>query len=261
VLVGLELQAAIRGLTSATLTRGLVAVVVVSAAVIGMRFAWMFTVPYIVRALDRRPQQRLRRVGARPRVVSAVSGFRGAVSLAAALAVPQVLDSGAPFPDRDLIVFITSGVIVVTLGQALVLPKVLRWAHLAPDGSEEKERRFAELKMSEAAFAAVQEIADQLGTDTEVVDRVVREYEEHMVVVRAKAGNGAMTAQSLDLDDDPVLRHERDYRALRLALIGRKRATVVGLRDQQLIDDTVLREIQNRLDIEEVRLSRRQLVE
>jgi CPA1 family monovalent cation:H+ antiporter len=261
VLVGLQLQAAIRGLTSATLSRGLVAVVVVSAAVIGMRFLWMFTVPYIVRALDRRPQQRLRRVGARPRVVSAVSGFRGAVSLAAALAVPEALDNGAPFPDRDLIIFVTSGVIVVTLAQALVLPKVLRWAHLAPDGSEERELRFAQLRMSEAAFAAIQEVADRLGTDAEVVDRVVREYEEHMQVVRATAGDGSMTAQGLGAEEDPVLRHDRDYSALRLALIGRKRATVVALRDQQLIDDTVLRQIESRLDIEEVRLARRQLVE
>ncbi len=65
VLVGLELQSAVRGLTSVDLARGLIAVVVVSAAVIGVRFAWVFTTTYLIRALDRRPQQRLRRVGAR----------------------------------------------------------------------------------------------------------------------------------------------------------------------------------------------------
>ena len=101
VLVGLEVQAAVRGLTSGALARGLIAVGAVSAAVIGMRFVWLFTTPYLIRALDRRPQQRLRRVGARARTVSGVAGFRGAVSLAAALAVPRMVSSGAPFPDRN----------------------------------------------------------------------------------------------------------------------------------------------------------------
>jgi monovalent cation/hydrogen antiporter len=72
VLVGLELQAAVRGLGSGALTRGLIAVGAVSATVIGVRFVWLFTTPYLIRTLDRRPQQRLRRVGARARVVSGV---------------------------------------------------------------------------------------------------------------------------------------------------------------------------------------------
>jgi monovalent cation/hydrogen antiporter len=137
VLVGLEVQASVRGLTSIDLARGLFAVGVVSAVVIGVRFAWLFTMPYVIRALDRRPQQRLRRVGPRGRVVNGVAGFRGAVSLAAALAVPQTVASGEPFPGRDLIVFVTAGVIAVTLLQALVLPAVVRWARLPQDTSVE----------------------------------------------------------------------------------------------------------------------------
>jgi Na+/H+ antiporter len=91
VLVGLELQSAVRGLTGTALARGLIAVGAVSAVVIGARFAWLYTTPYLIRALDRRPQQRLRRVGARARVVTGIAGFRGAVSLAAALAVPRTV--------------------------------------------------------------------------------------------------------------------------------------------------------------------------
>ncbi len=127
VLVGLELQAAVRGLGSGALTRGLIAVGAVSAAVIGVRFVWLFTTPYLIRILDRRPQRRLRRVGPRARVVSGVTGFRGAVSLAAALAIPRTVSSGAPFPDRNVIIFVTAGVIVVTVvPQALLLPGVVR---------------------------------------------------------------------------------------------------------------------------------------
>ena len=184
-------------------------------------------------------------------MVNGVAGFRGAVSLAAALAVPQTVASGEPFPGRDLIVFVTAGVIAVTLLQALVLPAVVRWARLPPDTSVDEEIRLAQTEATEAALAALPEVAAELGTDPEVVQRTRREYEEHRHLVHS----------GLDDDDEPVLRHEEQYAALRLALLARKRATVVGLRDAQRIDDIVLRQFQSRLDIEEVRLSRRQVAD
>src|SRR4051812_21265365 len=83
VLVGLSTQSAVRGLSSASIWRALVDVLVITAVAIGVRWVWVYTTPYLIRLLDRRPVQRLRRVGARQRMVSAVAGFRGAVSLAA----------------------------------------------------------------------------------------------------------------------------------------------------------------------------------
>src|SRR3954452_18163189 len=134
VLVGLELQSAVRGLTSVDLTRGLLEVAVVSIVLFAVRLAFLFVTAYLIRAVDRRPSQRLRRVSHRSRVVSATAGFRGAVSLAAALAVPAVVSSGAAFPGRDTIVFVTAGVIAVTLvAQGLLLPAVVRWARLPED--------------------------------------------------------------------------------------------------------------------------------
>jgi CPA1 family monovalent cation:H+ antiporter len=207
--------------------------------------------PYVIRALDRRPQQRLRRVGPRGRVVNGVAGFRGAVSLAAALAVPATVASGERFPGRDLIVFVTAGVIAVTLLQGLVLPAVVRWARLPRDTSVEEESRLAQTEATGAALAALPDVAAELGTDPDVVERTRREYEEHLHVVH----------RGIDDDDEPVTRHEEQYTALRLALLARKRATVVALRDEQRIDDIVLRQFQTRLDIEEVRLSRPDPVE
>ena len=253
VLVGLELQAAVRGLPSADITRGLIAVAAVSAAVIGARFAWLFTTPYLMRVLDRRPQQRLRRVGARSRVVSGLAGFRGAVSLAAALAVPETVASGRPFPDRDLIIFVTAGVIVVTLvAQGLLLPSVVRWARLPRDTSAEQERHLAETLATEEALGAIPLLASALGTDPDIVSRLRREYEKHLRLLHA-GDAGA--------DDEPALRYDQQYSALRLAVLARKRATVVRLRDERRIDDTVLRQIQARLDLEEVRLSGREVAD
>jgi NhaP-type Na+/H+ or K+/H+ antiporter len=90
--------------------------------VVGSRLVWFFTVPYLVRAIDRRPAQRARRASAGARVVMAWSGMRGAVSLAVALALPLSTVVG-PFPERDLIVFLTFVVILVThVLQGLSLP-------------------------------------------------------------------------------------------------------------------------------------------
>jgi Na+/H+ antiporter len=249
VLVGLQVQAAVRGLTSVVLTRGLITVALVSAAVIAARFAWLFTTPYLIRALDRRPQQRARRVGARARVVNGLAGFRGAVSLAAALAVPRFVASGQPFPARDLIVFVTTGVIVTTLViPALLLPAVVRWARLADDNSVARERHLAETIATETVLDALPELAAEHGIDDEVSARVRTEYEKHLLVVRAGESVG---------DDEPAVRHDQQYAVLREATLDLKRATVLRLRDEARIDDTVLRQIQAQLDIEELRLSRR----
>jgi CPA1 family monovalent cation:H+ antiporter len=249
VLVGLQLQTSVRGLASVALPEALATVGVVSAVILGVRIAWVFTTPYLIRGLDRRTQQRLRRIAPRPRVVIAVSGFRGAVSMAAALAVPERLASGAPFPGRDMIVFVTSGVIVVTLVlQGLALPVVVGWARLPTDTAVEEERRLAETVATEEALASMDEIAAELGTDQRVVDRMRTEYDKHLAVLRAHGD---------EADDNPGRRAEADFRALRLGLLGRKRETVARLRDEERIDDTVLRQIQAHLDAEEVRLSRR----
>ncbi|MGW1747107.1 Na+/H+ antiporter [Streptomyces sp. NPDC002092] len=253
VMVGVELQYAPRHLSRSDLADALIAVAVVSVVLICVRFVFLFASAYLVRAVGRRPQQRLRRISHRARVVSGFAGFRGAVSLAVALSVPETLDSGAPFPGRAFIVFVTSGVIVVTLVvQGLLLPGVVRWARLPRDTSVGEERLLAETRATEEAIRALPRLAADQGADPKVAEWLRQEYEAHLATVRAR---GAGT------DDDPALLHNRHYTGLRLALIAHKRATVVRLRDEQQIDDTVLRRLQASLDNEEVRLAGREQVE
>lgn len=250
VLVGISAQSAVRGLTSTSLVRALVDVVVVTAVVIAVRWAWNYTTPYLLRLLDRRPAQRLRRVGARQRTVNAVAGFRGAVSLAAVLAVPRTVDSGGPFPDRDLIVLITCGVIVLTLLQALLLPAVVRFARLPADTSVDEELQLAETLTLDAAIEAIEEAAAELGSDAKVVARVRHELDKQRRLLAAGRADG-----------DPVVLHDDQYTTLSIALIAHRRAALLRLRDEQRIDDIVLRRVQARLDIDEVRLTRATPVE
>jgi Na+/H+ antiporter len=245
VLVGLSAQSAFRSLTSTSLLHALADTIAVTAVVIAVRWTWTYSTPYLIRLLDRRPEQRLRRIGARQRAVSAVAGFRGAVSLAAVLAVPQTVDSGAPFPDRDLIVLIACGVIVLTLLQALLLPAVVRFARLPVDDSVDEELRLAEEFTLDAAIEAIKATAAELGTSEIAVERVRHELDRQRQLLTASAS-----------DDDPVVQHDDQYTSLLLALIARRREALLELRAEQRIDDIVLRRVQAGLDSEEVLISR-----
>ncbi|MBT2501707.1 Na+/H+ antiporter [Curtobacterium sp. ISL-83] len=245
VLVGLQLQSAVRALNANAIMSGLVSVAIVSVALIVVRIAFLFLAAYAIRAIDRRPQQRLRRISNRARILSGLSGFRGAVSLAAALGVPLVLSTGEKFPDRDVIVFITSGVIVVTLVvQGLLLPTVVRWAALPRDSAVSEERRLAELTATEHALIVLPEVARDLQVEAVVEDRARRAYEAHLRLIRSEETEG---------EDEEVCR-DRQYRLLRAEIVNRKREAVVQLRDDKRIDDTVLRQVEANLDIEEIRL-------
>ncbi|MEU8301216.1 hypothetical protein AB0C04_28505 [Micromonospora sp. NPDC048909] len=113
----------------------------------------------------------------------------------------------------------------------------------------EQERHLADRVATESALAALPQLAADLDTDPQVVDRLRREFEKRLRLLRATRG---------EADDEPALRYDEQYTALRLAMLAHKRATVVALRDERRIDDDVLRQVQSRLDIEEIRLTRRE---
>jgi CPA1 family monovalent cation:H+ antiporter len=259
VLVGLDTQSAARGLSGAALVKALSMVGIVAVTLVVVRFVFLYITAMLIRLIDRRPQQHLRRVSNKARVVSAVAGFRGAVSLAVALSVPEVLNSGAAFPDRDTIVFVTFGVIVVTLViQGLLLPPIVRWADLPQDTRTTREHHLANTVATEEALAALSDVAEALETDPNIVERLRREYDKHLRVLQANANastNGDGDGEGTE--DEEALRYDRQYTELRLAMLARKRATVLRLRHERRIDDSVLLRVQSRLDLEEMRLSRR----
>jgi hypothetical protein len=141
---------------------------------------------------------------------------------------------------------------VVTLVlQAPLLPIVVRWARLPEDTSVEKERPLAETLATQAGLANIPPLAAELGTSQHVADELTREYERHLRVLQAQG----------DVDDEAAIRHHDDYTTLRRAVIARKRATVLQSRDKGDIDDTVLRQIQARLGLEDLRFTDHDLVE
>lgn len=247
VLVGMQLPSAVRGLSSFSLTYAVWAALAISGVVILTRLGWSYTVPYLIRAVDRRPQQRTRRVGARHRLPLAWAGVRGAVSLAAALAVPTVTAGGGRLAGRDAIVFITVGVILVTLvvvGQTL--PAVVRWAHLPADSADDEER-LARRRISAAALEALPAHAERLGVPDEIADSAAA----HLRGL-ATRGEGSEGEESSD-GEETVDPYEVSA-SLSRAILRVKRAELIRLRDERVIDGTVLQRVEALLDAEEVRL-------
>ncbi|MER5333507.1 hypothetical protein [Micromonospora sp. NPDC002717] len=151
--------------------------------------------------------------------------------------------TGTPVHERDLIIFTTAVVILITmLIQGTTLPAVVGWAGLVGDTRRVDELRLARTRATEAALAALPEVADRLGAGPDAVDRIRADYEQHLDDVRS-ADRGRSAEQARDLD-----------RRLRLAVLEHKRREITRLRDTNQIDDIVLRDVQAVLDIEEIRL-------
>lgn len=154
VLVGVQLPDAVGGLKSFRAGEAVALMAAVSATVILTRILYVNASPYAIRLLDRRPQQRRRRMTFRQRIPGSWGGVRGAISLAAALAVPLHTHSGARFPDRDVIVFVTAGVIAVTLVvQGQTMPWAIRLARFPVDADEGEEEVLARRSIDQRALS------------------------------------------------------------------------------------------------------------
>jgi CPA1 family monovalent cation:H+ antiporter len=248
VFVGVQLPGAVRGISGVDggLRHAALLALAVTGVVIATRFAWMEITTVLIRTVDRRAVQRARRADWRQRTVSSWAGFRGAVSLAAALAVPLTTRSGGPFPDRNLIIFVVSAVILVTvLVQGSTLPLVVRWARMPEDPRHADELQLARTRSAEAALEALPVVAGQLGVSPKLLSRLQKEYEEQAALVTANAdGSGP---------NDAAERNDL-VRRVRLGVLQHRRRAVTELRDQNRIDDIVLRELQAEMDLEEVQL-------
>jgi CPA1 family monovalent cation:H+ antiporter len=246
ILVGLQLPVVLDSLHDRSAGDLALYAGLVCFTVTGVRFLWLNTVPFVIRALDRRPQQRERRRGFRYRAVIAWSGMRGSVSLAAALALPLTIDSGAPFPERDLIIFLAFAVILFTLVvQGLTLPLVIERAGFCDDGAEEREELHARVTAVDAALERLDRLSSEDWTRDETVDRVRRLLDYRKRRFQAQQdGDG-----SEEIEDRSLA-----YQRLTRELLHAQRAAIAALRNEGVISNEVMARIERELDLEDSRL-------
>jgi CPA1 family monovalent cation:H+ antiporter len=228
----------------------LIATALVTVMVIVARFAWVFPATYLPRLIGR---LRIRDPSPPWQWVFVLSftGVRGAVSLAAALALPFALPDGGAFPDRDLILFVSFGVIFITLvGFGLGLPPVAKWLGVAQAGRAERTAELeSEIAARREALGVALKSLDAITDDRELSDEVVK-------LLRARH-----ETRSNQLPDslDP---EARDVSAagieLTRELISAERKFIhTLLRDGKITDET-RRRIERDLDLEEASLANRE---
>lgn len=209
----------------------------VALTVIALRLAWVFPATYVPRWVV--PGLAARDPSPSPRLVLILgwSGMRGALSLAAALALP------AGFPERDLLIFLTFVVILATLvGQGLTLPLLIRRLRLGDEGTELHEELHAREAATEAALRRLDELVRELPGHVPLIEQLKDRYAhraEHYVRARE--------------EEVPIDQEEREHAAIRREALAAERFAVIELRDRGVISDATLRRVQRDIDLEELR--------
>jgi monovalent cation/hydrogen antiporter len=219
----------------------------VSGVVIAVRMAWQFLPLSLSRVLPRAgnadPGDDWRE-----RVLIGWSGMRGAVSLAAALALPFELDSGAPLGERDLIIYLTVAVIISTLViQGLTLPALVRRLGLSSRQPFAPDEAVARLAAAQAALDRLEE----LETSAEPIPDVVLDRVRELYQARFARCVASLTGEGADV---PIENPLEGYRHVREDVIGKEREALVGLRQEGRVKGDVFRRIQRDLDLDEARL-------
>jgi monovalent cation/hydrogen antiporter len=245
-LVGLQLPAildALSGESARTLIEYSAAIV---AAVIVTRLVWIYPAAYIPRRLSERIRTRDPYPPWHYLLLLGWAGMRGAVSLAAALALPLHTDAGSSFPHRDLIIFLTFAVIFGTLVlQGLSLPVVIRWLGLEDDRVLEREEVKARIHAADAALARIEELAGEDWVRDDTAERLRGLYEFR---------RGRFASRYTGDDDGGAEDRSQAYQQLLRELIEAEREAVVALRGDSRIGDEAMRRVLRDLDLEEARL-------
>jgi Na+/H+ antiporter len=245
LLVGLQLHTILAGLGSTGAWTLVLQGALISAVVLGIRIVWMFAVAPLLELLPGPPIAR----SWRERLVFGWAGMRGGLSLAAALALPLTLD-GAPFPHRDLLIFVTFVVIVVTLVlPGLTLPLLIARLGLGEEDVRAEQDAQARAELARAALARLNELASAPDADVRAVTQLQAVYEARLRRLEIALDNehGAP-----DYDPDA-------YRRGRADVLATERAALARLRHDGLPDE-IARDIERDLDLEEARVKRQRAI-
>lgn len=223
--------------------------VLVGVTVIVVRIVLANIAVVVIRTLDRRPSQRARRTDWRQRFIVQWSGFRGAVSLAAALALPT------DFPERDLILFLTLAVIFATLVvQGLTLPLVIKALGIHDDGKAQAEAHLARVAANNVAVEHLRAIRDgETDRWTEAAQRLLTRYE--MRQYRLSLQGEVLDAVAEQTPEAAALvgRFERHQHLIR-EVLDAQRAELARMRAEGEVGSAAMRAIEREFDLEDARI-------
>lgn len=237
ILLGMQIPEVINHLHGHSWTALGLQALAVCATVIGVRVAWIFGT-FGVMSLTH-PDH-----GPAPGYLAVASwaGMRGVDSLVTALALPLVTAVGAPFPQRDVIIFLSASAIVATLVvQGLTLPALVRWLAIEGDDGEEREVAHARFKASKAALAVLERREPDGDGEKRQLERLRRDYEARL----------QRYAAQMDGDGDQVGEIEGLYHEVLKELVDAERRTILMLRNEGRISNDAMHRVERELDLRE----------
>jgi monovalent cation/hydrogen antiporter len=251
ILIGLQLPYVLDEIHDTSFSRLLVTGALFSAVVILLRLIWVYpggwTSNWIRRRLLRQPESL---PDPRYMFVLGWAGMRGVVALAAAISLPKTLGDGSPFPQRNVIIFLTFCVIFVTLVfQGLTLPFIIRRLGLAGGAAANPEEQQARREMIEAALAYLEQARDtDLPEFQPVYDELIRVQHHHLNLL---PGDDNVDTGYRPQDYERFREVSRQIRAL-------QRAALLNLRNHNKINDQVLHRLEQELDLFELKYANSQ---
>jgi monovalent cation/hydrogen antiporter len=242
VLIGLQLSGIAARLADYTVAQLFFYGTFVTAVAIVVRFAWIYPAIYLPLILKASLGHSVKAPREGEVFIMSWCGMRGIVSLAAALALPQTLQEGGAFPERDLIIFLTFVVIAATLVlQGLSLKPLIRRLRVGKDWSLQEEQQRAKMALGKAAIAAIDAVVAKDGISNDLAERIRAEFAEKI---------------TLAVPEGLVLRHSGadDAQRLRSAAVKAERQELIRLWRENHISDEVLHKIEEDLDYQESRI-------
>lgn len=225
-------------------------VVVIYAALIGLRFLWVwFSWRFVFRRSSRRAQP-----GAKPswRLVATMSfaGVRGAITLAGILTLPLFMNDGSLFPARDLVIFLATGVIILSLIMASIcLPRLLKNIDLPPEETHEKEEDYARIAAAEAAIMAIEKAQHDLASGRADAD-VFTDVATQIMELYRKRIDGRM---HLGEEREQTTRSEEIEKRLRITALKAERQEIYRLVRARRLESTIASRMVRDIDLLEAR--------
>jgi monovalent cation/hydrogen antiporter len=243
ILIGLQLPNIIESIHDHSLSDLITYGAIVSAAVIIGRLIWVYPATYVPRWLYKSIRKNEPRPSPRVVTIVAWSGMRGVVSLAAALALPLVIEGSKPFPHRNLIIFLTFSVIFSTLViQGLTLRPLIKWLGIKSDGKDHEIEHSVRLKIASAVIEFIEENYS-LAVTEEVLNQIKTKYEIRIQRMRKDQNDHKLNEELIN-----------QFHSIQEELISFERKLIIELRSKGAISDEVLRKIEYELDLEDTRL-------
>jgi CPA1 family monovalent cation:H+ antiporter len=241
-LIGIEIPAEFKKVADAEVAHLLYLVPAAIVVLIAVRFLFVFAMSRVNPGLRRHPREW---------IVMGWSGTRGPISVLAAFTIPLYLEDGSPFPHRSLLISITSGVVVVSLLLALTIPAVARWADLPKEDDAAALSR-VRVALARSALARLDEVAER-------ADRVGRpiaaqELDRLRGAAEMRLDLSAQAVESRDAGK-PVDRSGANVLAAQM--IQAEQEELLRLRDEEGLPDSLMRTLQEELDLRLKSLARR----